>query len=125
MNHSLIAGALFVLAATPALAMEMTEVPAHVAEVARHFAPEAKWESAGTDFDTQLMAPEYEIKGKTADGKGIEIDVSPEGNLHEIELVIDESSVPPRPYPVRRRVSRPAWVCDEVRSTMVAFLFRG
>ena len=44
MNHSLIAGALFVLAATPALAMEMTEVPAHVAEVARHFAPEAKWE---------------------------------------------------------------------------------
>jgi hypothetical protein len=80
--------------ATPSLAMELAQVPAHVTEVARHFAPDAQWESAGTDYDTQLMEPEYEIKGKTKDGKAVEIDVSPDGKIHEVETAIAASEVP-------------------------------
>jgi hypothetical protein len=64
-------------------------------EVARHFAPDATWDSAGTDYDTQLMSAEYEIKGKTQNGAQIEIDVSPDGDLHEIETAIAAGDVPP------------------------------
>lgn len=88
---TIVAGILF---AGPSLALDLAQVPPHVLEVANHFAPDATWESAGTDYDTQLMAPEYEIVGKMKDGTVVEIDVSPEGDLHEIETVIAADAVP-------------------------------
>ena len=94
MNRLLIAASAVALLASPALALELTQVPPHVLEVANHYAPEAKWESAGTDFDTQTMWPEYEIAGKLPNGAAIEVDVTPEGNLHEVETVIEASTVP-------------------------------
>ena len=86
--------AFFCLFLSPALALELNQVPPHVLEVAKFYAPDAQWESVGTDFDTQLMAPEYEIKGKTKAGNVVEVDVSPEGSLHEIESVIAAGDVP-------------------------------
>ena len=94
MHRILIAVVSTVGLATPALSMELAQVPAHITEVARHFAPDAQWESAGTDYDTQLMEPEYEIKGKMKDGKAVEIDVSPDGRIHEVETAIATSEVP-------------------------------
>jgi hypothetical protein len=92
--NRLIASAAFALLASPSLAMDLGQVPAHVLQVAAYYAPDATWESAGTDFDTQLMAPEYEILGKMKDGTVVEVDVSPEGNMHEIETVIVAADVP-------------------------------
>jgi uncharacterized membrane protein YkoI len=80
--------------ASSAMAMEMTQVPPHVAEAATHYAPGAKFDSAGTDYDTRLMQPEYEIKGKTANGKAVEVDVSATGELHEVETEITAADVP-------------------------------
>jgi hypothetical protein len=94
MNRLMIAVSAVALLASPTFAMDLTQVPAHVLEVAKHYAPDAKWESAGTDFDTQLMAPEYEIKGMTKDGKAIEVDVSADGAIHEIETTIAAGDVP-------------------------------
>jgi hypothetical protein len=89
-----IAGMAFALIATPSFALELNQVPAHVTETANHFAPDATWETAGTDYDTQLMMPEYEITGKTKDGKRIEVDVSAEGKLHEVETEVQASDMP-------------------------------
>jgi hypothetical protein len=89
-----IATSAVVLLASPTFALEMADVPPHVLAVAAHYAPDAQWESVGTDFDTQLMAPEYEIKGKMANGTVLEVDVSPEGALHEIETVVEAGAVP-------------------------------
>ena len=94
MTRLLIAASAVALLSSPSLAMDLNQVPAHVVEVAKHYAPDATWESAGTDFDTQLMAPEYEIKGKTKDGMAIEVDVSADGGIHEIETVIAAGAVP-------------------------------
>ena len=94
MTRLMIAASTVALLASPALALELTQVPPHVLEVAAHYAPEAKWETAGTDFDTQLMSPEFEIAGKLPNGVAIEVDVSPEGNLHEIETAIEAAAVP-------------------------------
>lgn len=87
------AGALLLLA-SPSVALELSDVPPQVIEVAKHFAPDATWESAGTDYDTQLMKPEFEIAGKMADGTKVEVDVSPEGELHEVETVVQADTVP-------------------------------
>ena len=89
----LIATAAFALAAGSSFALELNQVPAHVIEVAKHYAPDAEWTSAGTDYDGQLMEPEYEITG-TMNGSKIEVDVSPEGMLHEVETAITASDVP-------------------------------
>jgi hypothetical protein len=94
MNRLMIAASTLVLLASPVLALELTQVPPHVLEVAKHYAPDAQWESAGTDFDTQTMWPEYEIAGKLPNGTAIEVDVTPEGNLHEVETVIEAAAVP-------------------------------
>ena len=94
MHRILIAVVSTVGLVTPALSMELAQVPAHITEVARHFAPDARWDSAGTDYDTQLMEPEYEIKGKLKDGKAVEIDVSPDGRIHQVETAIAASDVP-------------------------------
>lgn len=94
MTRLMIAASAVALLASPALALELTEVPPHVLEVAKHYAPDATWESAGTDFDTMTMRPEYEIAGKLANGAAIEVDVTPEGNLAEIETVIEAGAVP-------------------------------
>ena len=94
MHRILIAVVSTVGLVTPALSMELARVPAHITEVARHFAPDARWDSAGTDYDTQLMEPEYEIKGKLKDGKAVEIDVSPDGRIHQVETAIAASDVP-------------------------------
>ena len=94
MHRILIAVVSTVGLVTPALSMELAQVPAHITEVARHFAPDAQWDSAGTDYDTQLMEPEYEIKGKLKDGKAVEIDVSPDGRIHQVETAIAASDVP-------------------------------
>lgn len=94
MTRVAITAAALSLFVSPALALDLSEVPATILEVASHYAPDAKWDSAGTDFDTQLMAAEYEIAGKGADGAAIEVDVSPEGALHEIETEINADAVP-------------------------------
>lgn len=94
MTRLMLAASAVALLASPALALELSEVPPHVLEVATHYAPEATWESAATDFDTQAMWPEYEIAGKLPNGMAIEVDVTPEGDLHEIETAIEAGAVP-------------------------------
>jgi hypothetical protein len=84
----------FALVSTSSFALELGQVPEHVLETARHYAPDATWETAGTDYDTQLMMPEYEITGTTEDGMSIEVDVSPEGKLHEIETEVEAGAMP-------------------------------
>jgi hypothetical protein len=84
----------FALVASPSVALEMNQVSPHVVEVAKHYAPGAAWESVSTDFDTQLGEAEYEIKGKMQNGTVVEVDVSPQGKVHEIETVIQASEVP-------------------------------
>jgi hypothetical protein len=94
MRRLMIAATALTIFASPAIALDLTQVPAPVLEVANHYVPDATWESAETDFDTQLMSPEYEIMGTTQDGTAIEVDVSLEGSLHEIETVIGAEQIP-------------------------------
>ena len=54
----------------------------------------ARMGTAGTDFDSQLGSAEYEIKGKMENGTVVEVDVSPEGKVHEIETAIPAVEVP-------------------------------
>jgi hypothetical protein len=94
MIRAILTASALAVVATSSGALEMTQVPPHVAEVAKHYAPGAKWETVGTDFDAQLGEAEYEIKGKMENGTVIEVDVSPEGKIHEIETVIHAGDVP-------------------------------
>jgi hypothetical protein len=93
MIRSLLLTTFTLVSLSPALALDMNQVPPHVLEVANHYAPGATWEKFGTDFDTLLGAPEYEITGKDKAGNPVEVDVSPSGDLHEIETVISADAV--------------------------------
>jgi hypothetical protein len=57
-------------------------------------APGATFSDVGTDYDTQRMMPEYELKGKSAAGADLEVDLSVNGDLFEIETVIEQTDVP-------------------------------
>jgi uncharacterized protein YuzE len=68
--------------------------PAHIMEAAKAMSPGATFSAVGTDYDTQRMMPEYEVKGKTAAGADLEVDLGVNGDLFEIETVIAATDVP-------------------------------
>jgi uncharacterized membrane protein YkoI len=88
--------AIYIACATLVSSTAFAEVtaPAQIMETAKAMAPGATFSDVGTDYDTQRMMPEYEVKGKSAAGVDLEVDLSVNGDLLEIETVIAPTDVP-------------------------------
>ncbi|KGJ03008.1 PepSY domain-containing protein [Paracoccus sphaerophysae] len=89
--------ALTVGLAVPAFAqeekkMELSAVPAAAMEAAQKAAPGVTFESVSMDDDEGTDT--YELVGKLASGKTVEVDVLADGTIEEVEEEIDAAAVP-------------------------------
>jgi opacity protein-like surface antigen len=85
--------ALGAAAAANAQSVEMGAVPDTVVAVAKAAAPGVEWSKAGVDVDADTLTPVYELTG-TKGGKQVEVDVTPTGEVDEIETQVEMSAVP-------------------------------
>jgi hypothetical protein len=74
--------------------VKLADVPGWVLHTAAVALPTATWTKAQLDKDE--IGAVWEILG-TKDGKGVEVDVFPDGSLEEIELIVDADQVPAAP----------------------------
>lgn len=96
MKHAVLIASALALA-TPALAQEETKVelsavPAAAMEAAQKAAPGVTFETANIDNDEGTET--YELTGKLASGKQVEVDVLADGTIEEVEEEIDAAAVP-------------------------------
>lgn len=89
--------ALTVGLAVPAFAqeekkMELSAVPAAAMEAAQKAAPGVTFESVSMDDDEGTDT--YELVGKLASGKTVEVDVLADGTIEEVEEEIDAAALP-------------------------------
>lgn len=92
------ASGLALFAAFPALAgeeksVELDKVPANVMEIARGKMEGVTFVSANTETEDDGSVV-YELQGTLPDGRKVEFDIDPEGEVQEIELEFKVGDVP-------------------------------
>lgn len=73
--------------------ISMDAVPAVALEVAKRAVPQVTLDKAGTEVSSDDVL-EYELSGKNANGKQVEVDVTADGSIREIESEITPEEVP-------------------------------
>ncbi|MEM8813649.1 MAG: hypothetical protein AAGF59_13620 [Pseudomonadota bacterium] len=89
-----ISAACFVLLSSAVLAENIPaeRIPPHILAIAKNQLPEAEFTGARVDIDYDGAA--YELFGELPDGSAVEMDIDPDGEIHEIETVIRPNTVP-------------------------------
>lgn len=127
MTRYLAAGAAAFILATAASAQEqqqvgMQDVPHAAMAAARQAAGTTEFQAVGLDLDDGQAT--WELSTKSGDGKGIEVDVTAEGMVVEVEYETAEDEVPQRVMDLLRKYfpdMQPATIERSVRKNFVTF----
>ena len=69
----------------------LDKVPAHILMAAKNAAPGVKFQKAGIEVEDVIT---YELVGKNGDGRIVEVDVTTEGKVLEVETEVKLDEVP-------------------------------
>ncbi len=73
--------------------IEMSELPSEIMATANKAMPSAKFRAANTETESDGFFV-YEIKGSLPDGRAVEVDIFPDGDIEEIEVEFTQDLVP-------------------------------
>lgn len=73
--------------------IEIDRVPENIMRTAQELMPEVKFKSANTEEEADGLLV-YEIQGLMNDGRHVEVDVSSDGDVEEIEIEFSKDLVP-------------------------------